>query len=137
MADQGTTRLRASDSERERVASAIRDAMSEGRLTLAEGEERLAAVYATTYRDELPPMTADLPPPERTDGAAARPTGARPGRPWRHPGRRPGLRPGLLLTGLAVAIGIVVLAAGRPLWPAIALGVVALLLIKRSRCWSP
>jgi hypothetical protein len=137
MDKQDNPRLRASDDEREQVVSVLRNAMSEGRLSLAEGEQRMAAAYAATYRDELPPMTADLPPQERTDGAAAWPAGARPGRPGRHPGRRAALRPGLLLAGLAVGIGIVVLAAGRPLWPAIVLGVVALLLVKRSRCWSP
>src|SRR5262249_52895027 len=29
--------------------------------TLEEGEERLATLYATKYRDELGPLTADLP----------------------------------------------------------------------------
>ena len=57
----GPTRLRASDSEREQVAVILRAAMSEGRLDLAEGEERLAKAYATIYRDELAPLTADLP----------------------------------------------------------------------------
>ena len=35
--------------------------MAEGRLTLEEGEERLAAAYAAKYRDELKPLTTDLP----------------------------------------------------------------------------
>jgi hypothetical protein len=57
----GPTRLRTSDKEREQVAEVLRAAMTEGRLTLEEGEERLAAVYAAKYRDELGPLTADLP----------------------------------------------------------------------------
>jgi hypothetical protein len=57
----GPLRIRTSDSEREQVATILRAAMTEGRLNLAEGEERLAACYATTYRDELLPLTADLP----------------------------------------------------------------------------
>lgn len=57
----GPHRLRTSDAEREEVAQILRAAMSEGRLTLAEGEERLAAAYAATFRDELTPLTADLP----------------------------------------------------------------------------
>ncbi|MCA2218538.1 DUF1707 SHOCT-like domain-containing protein [Jidongwangia harbinensis] len=57
----GPHRLRTSDAEREQVATILRAAMTEGRLTLAEGEERLAAVYAATYRDELAQYTADLP----------------------------------------------------------------------------
>ena len=47
-------RIRTSDQERERIAEILRAAMSEGRLTLEEGEERLAAVYAAKYRDDLP-----------------------------------------------------------------------------------
>jgi hypothetical protein len=57
----GPNRLRTSDKEREQVSEVLRAAMTEGRLTLEEGEERLAAVYAAKYRDELGPLTADLP----------------------------------------------------------------------------
>ena len=57
----GPNRLRTSDTEREQVATILRAAMTEGRLTLEEGEERLGAVYAAKYRDELLPLTADLP----------------------------------------------------------------------------
>ena len=55
------TRLRTSDKEREEIAEILRAAMTEGRLTLEEGEERLAAAYAAKFRDELGPLTADLP----------------------------------------------------------------------------
>ena len=54
-------RIRTSDQERERIAEILRTAMTEGRLTLEEGEERLAAVYAAKYRDDLKPLTLDLP----------------------------------------------------------------------------
>ncbi len=54
-------RMRASDAEREQIATILRAAMTEGRLTLEEGEERLGAVYAAKFRDELAPFTADLP----------------------------------------------------------------------------
>ena len=57
----GPNRLRTSDTEREQVAEILRAAMAEGRLTLEEGEERLGQVYAAKYRDELAPLTADLP----------------------------------------------------------------------------
>ena len=56
-----TARLRASDTEREHVAEILRAAMTEGRLDLAEGEERLAQAYAAVFRDELRPLTGDLP----------------------------------------------------------------------------
>src|SRR5436305_12487255 len=52
---------RASAPQREEYAQISRAAMTEGRLTLEEGEERLAQVYAAKYRDELSPLTADLP----------------------------------------------------------------------------
>jgi hypothetical protein len=54
-------RTRASDAEREQIAHILRAAMTEGRLNLEEGEERLAAGYAAKFRDELTPLTADLP----------------------------------------------------------------------------
>lgn len=53
--------LRCSDTDRERVAEAIRAAAAEGRLTLTELEERLELAFqAKTYAD-LQPITADLP----------------------------------------------------------------------------
>ncbi|MEH0555714.1 DUF1707 SHOCT-like domain-containing protein [Streptomyces sp. B21-101] len=55
--------LRASDADRERVAEVLRDAVAEGRLDMAEFEERLEQTYAArTYR-ELAPVTRDLPVP--------------------------------------------------------------------------
>jgi hypothetical protein len=54
-------RIRASDAEREEYAQILRSAMTEGRLTMEIGEERLGQAYATTYRDELDPLIADLP----------------------------------------------------------------------------
>jgi uncharacterized protein DUF1707 len=54
-------RIRASDAEREEYAELLRAAMTEGRLNLTDGEERLAKAYAATFRDELDPLTTDLP----------------------------------------------------------------------------
>ena len=51
----------ASDAERERVTERLRDAAVEGRLTLAESDERQAAAYAARTRSELTPLVADLP----------------------------------------------------------------------------
>lgn len=53
--------VRASDAEREEVVTVLRTAIGEGRLTLAEGEERIAGVYAARFRDEFGQFTADLP----------------------------------------------------------------------------
>ncbi|MFE6741278.1 DUF1707 SHOCT-like domain-containing protein [Streptomyces tubercidicus] len=53
--------LRASDADRERVAEILRDALAEGRLAMAEFEERLDAAYQARTYGELRPLTADLP----------------------------------------------------------------------------
>ena len=55
------TRLRTSDAEREETVTRLHQALGEGRLDLAETEERSAAAYAAQYRDELPVLLADLP----------------------------------------------------------------------------
>jgi len=71
-------RVRASDAEREKVVTAVQKAGADGRLTLDEVEERLTAVYATRYRDELVQYTADLPSERQPPGRpliTRRPTG--------------------------------------------------------------
>ncbi|OIJ99488.1 DUF1707 SHOCT-like domain-containing protein [Streptomyces monashensis] len=64
-----TPDLRASDADRERVAEVLRDALAEGRLDMAEFEERLEAAYRARTYGELTPLTRDLP----TAAAAAPP----------------------------------------------------------------
>src|SRR5947207_12880663 len=76
----GPTGIRASEAEREAVATRLRDAAGAGFLTLAEADERQSAAYAAVTRDELEPLTADLP--------AARARGERPS------GRSGALTPG-------------------------------------------
>lgn len=53
--------LRISDADREVAAQRLHTAMSEGRITMAELEERLDAVYAARTFAELEPPLADLP----------------------------------------------------------------------------
>jgi Domain of unknown function (DUF1707)/Cell wall-active antibiotics response 4TMS YvqF len=60
--------LRASDTDRERVADVLREAAGQGRIDMDELEERLEAVYAAKTYGELLPITRDLP----ADGAAPR-----------------------------------------------------------------
>jgi hypothetical protein len=55
--------LRCSDHDRERVAETLRVAAGDGRLTLTELEDRLAAVYSARTYGELEPALADLPAP--------------------------------------------------------------------------
>jgi Domain of unknown function (DUF1707) len=56
--------LRISDADRARAAERLQVAMAEGRITMAELEERLAVVYGARYEGELVPPLADLPGPE-------------------------------------------------------------------------
>jgi Domain of unknown function (DUF1707) len=53
--------MRASNAEREDTVARLHQALGEGRLDLAETEERVAATYAAQYRSELAPLLADLP----------------------------------------------------------------------------
>jgi hypothetical protein len=53
--------IRISDADRERAAGRLQQALAEGRITLAELEERLAVVYAARYAADLLPPFADLP----------------------------------------------------------------------------
>ena len=53
--------IRASDAERERVASELSAHAGEGRLTVEELDERTAAAYAARTLPELAALTADLP----------------------------------------------------------------------------
>ncbi|MEU3838931.1 DUF1707 domain-containing protein [Streptomyces sp. NPDC028635] len=63
MTDDAVPDLRASDADRERVAEILRDALAEGRLDMAEFEERLDATYQARTYGELAPITRDLPSP--------------------------------------------------------------------------
>lgn len=53
--------FRASDADRDRVASALREHCGEGRISIDELEERLEAVYAAKTLGDLQRVTADLP----------------------------------------------------------------------------
>ncbi|MGH3587041.1 MAG: DUF1707 SHOCT-like domain-containing protein [Pseudonocardia sp.] len=53
--------IRISDSDRERAAQRLHQALAEGRITVSELEERLAVVYAARYEADLRPPLADLP----------------------------------------------------------------------------
>jgi hypothetical protein len=60
-------RLRASDADRVATARTLQDAVGHGLLTYDEAGERIAAAYGARFRDELPPLTADLPPVTAAD----------------------------------------------------------------------
>ncbi|WP_214365687.1 DUF1707 domain-containing protein [Pseudonocardia sp. H11422] len=53
--------IRISDADRERAAARLHQALSEGRITVSELEERLSVVYSARYGADLAPPLADLP----------------------------------------------------------------------------
>jgi uncharacterized protein DUF1707 len=65
--------LRVSDADRERVAARLGQAHAEGRLTLAEYDERVRAAHGAVVGSDLVPLTADLPAeaPAPSGGAGA------------------------------------------------------------------
>ena len=71
--------VRASDADRERVAVALQAAFAEGRLTMPQLEERLAAAYAAETDAELATIMYDLraSTPQPGDWAGAAPTSVR------------------------------------------------------------
>jgi hypothetical protein len=57
--------MRASHADREAVAQRLRVGFDEGRLTVDEFDERLAAAYAAVTYGDLVSLTRDLPGPEQ------------------------------------------------------------------------
>ena len=53
--------IRASDKERDSVVDVLRDAYTDGRITLEEFEERTSAAYASKTWADLRELTSDLP----------------------------------------------------------------------------
>lgn len=109
--------LRASDAERERTATLLRDHAAAGRLTPEELGERLDAAYGARTVGELTALAHDLPATAETaPGAAARTD--------RRPLDRPGVRERALhAIGLVVLINLACNAiwlatgAGGSWWP--------------------
>jgi hypothetical protein len=81
--------MRASDTDRERVAERLRVAAGHGRLTMDELEERLERAYAAKTYAELEPITRDLP---ADDSAASYTPAAAPAPVSRRIGGTPGRR---------------------------------------------
>lgn len=77
---------RASDADRDRTAEQLRDAVGDGRLSLADADERLLATYAARTVGDLALVTADLGPPvttTTTKAAAPAPLGRQWAEAWR------------------------------------------------------
>ncbi|WP_051024834.1 MULTISPECIES: DUF1707 domain-containing protein [Nocardia] len=66
----GNEHVRASDADREEIVERLRSAMNEGRLNLAEFDDRVQQVYAARTYGELSPILSDLPAVRERPGAA-------------------------------------------------------------------
>ena len=73
------SQLRISDADRHRVAEILREAAGEGRLEIAELDERLEATYAARTYADLVPITHDLPVQGSSPQPARRPSPVVPG----------------------------------------------------------
>jgi len=128
----GASRVRASDAEREEYARLVREAVTEGRLSLSEGDERLATVYAAVYRDELAPTVSDLPRQGSTWGRPG------PRRTREEPDNRPpawvgfGRHASFVLVVAAILITIWAVSSAHFFWPAIPLAFLAIGLFKHG-----
>ncbi len=112
-------RMRAGDADRQRVVELLGKHFGEGRLTVAEFDERVASAHAAVHLDELPALTADLP---------------RAPEPPRRPAR-PAPVPGAMVFLLAVLLAwsmVAAVASGAPPFFVVLL----LFLFVRHRRWS-
>lgn len=66
-----TPGTRASDAERNAIVSQLGTHLADGRIDLAEYDQRVAQVYATTTRDQLDVVLSDLPKLSKQQTAAA------------------------------------------------------------------
>ena len=77
-------RMRAADSDRERVAEQLRSAHADGRLDLTEYDERLQQAWAARTYGELETLTADLPQAQPPRAPQTRPEVPQPDRQRGH-----------------------------------------------------
>lgn len=111
-----TERIRVGDAERERVATRLAAAHAEGRLTLAEYDERVRAAHGAVVAADLAPLTADLPTDLPRDLPADVPTDM----PAERPARAAARRPSPLRLGVAVWAAVSVL--NFVIWMAVSVG---------------
>ncbi len=113
-------RMRAGDKDRQRVVEQLGKHFAEGRLTVAEFDDRVVRAHGSVYLDELPGLTIDLP-------SEATPRNRAP--------RRSAAAPPVFVVLLAVLLGwslVVALVQGFP----VILVVLLLVLVHRHRRWS-
>jgi hypothetical protein len=109
----GAGAVRVSDAEREQVASRLAAAHAEGRLTLAEFDERVRSAHGAVVRADLDPLLADLPATGRagsvasSSGPSSGPIGpGTTGERRRHHGPTAPFAPAWMLGGPCAALGL-------------------------------
>ncbi|MBV2363639.1 DUF1707 domain-containing protein [Streptomonospora nanhaiensis] len=135
-------RMRASDADRDACAERLARGLQEGRLDLAEYQERLGLAMRAKVMGDLWPLTADLPePPAVPEPAAEIPPapGARAGQPeWRDR-----LEPWRGLAAISVILigiwGVTSIIAAEPLlfWPMIPIGFMFLFTLAGAIAGTP
>jgi Domain of unknown function (DUF1707) len=136
--------MRAGNDDRERVVGHLNGAFAEGRLEVAELDERVAAAYAAKTLGELKPLTADLPPAGTVQRAAPRatPVPQQPGQVDRHHDRENARRAVAGLFGLfvlnVVIWGIISVSRGdlAYFWPVWILVPVAMAALRLFGVWG-
>jgi hypothetical protein len=110
-------KIRASDAERDAVIEMLRRHTADGRLTMAEFEERVAEAFAARTRGDLDPVLRELPPlpaPSAPDESGRQRAGAR-GSAWsaRRRGRSvAALLPRVALIAAVIAFGTLMVTQG-------------------------
>ncbi len=127
--DEG--RLRASHADRDRAVTLLREATTEGYLTLDEFEERSGKAYSARYLRDLDQLVDDIPGHPRP--AALEAAHGRPGRPapgqgqWRPlPARAHPAFGGAWIVFALIVLTIALHGWWLPIWPAVLLVFVAL-----------
>jgi hypothetical protein len=139
----GPRRIRASDAERDDIAQILATAFTDGRLDLDEYDTRVAAVYAATYREELPPLIDDLPAPDppffarRASATISTPTPVPEPEPAPVPAGTSAGRRGCWLVALALLGGALVVGRLGHLPVAALLGLFGLLIVSVPVYVSP
>lgn len=100
--------MRASDGDREKIASRLRDAHAEGRLSLGEFQDRLDALYSAQTYGELEPLVRDLPVSRTPPTQAVVPDRPAPAHPTRPARRDKALAVMWTIWAAAVAVNLVV-----------------------------
>ncbi len=128
MAESNEPSMRASDRDREAVAERLRAALEEGRLDLAEYDDRLRQAYGAVVRADLVPLTSDLPEPQAPEPPDAEVVKRNKAKAKRAKEWRDWAGTAFILVGIW---GVISLAVGEAIffWPIFPVGIWAVVLL--------